>query len=915
MPESLTTLGCGVFTSPYITSIVIPKNVTDMGRGYNYGYSTFTGCENLEKVIFEEGMTKIPDIALYCCDSVKEVVIPEGVKIIGNRSLRKTAIETIELPSTLETIEDNSIWECESLTTIMIPANVKSIGSEAFSGCSKLKIVQILKKVTTIGTNAFSGCSVLSIYGYSGSYAETYANNNNIPFVVLDDEDEERGEGFDLTRDGHCIINTASCFSYDSWTNWFGIAGYKIPLERYQEVYGDSYTKHIYDQNISSWGGNCFGMSATAALFYKGRLPVINYTHDVGILAAGGYDDMISSGGQTYLKLKKNSDLTKLIEQYQIWQDSNEFYQSYVKDVLNYESGSYAEAFSNIVNKIKNTKEPFLVLVHWDESDDSTVGHALVVDSSRVPQELGNNWVRIYLYDPNNPYFEYFDEKTPAPCYTQAENRFLDVNISSGQWKMAAMVNGSGTSTTQIGYDDNGNRLRNSTVVFVDVNDYPTNFNQKATFSSNEDTTSIIYASDNFEVYDSSNVLLYKMKNGVVSYIDDKRVKSFVDYGYIAGTDSGISNGKLILPKGQYSVTVDKGTISYMTDNDYSGIVVKERTVIENIDSTTLSITSAGTNKVNVVIEDNQSGKYTSVETDIVANDSGCEISLNKDKLSVNTEIEQQVDISVISKKQEKKIEDVQVDNSTNIELNGKHTEHSWDLGKVTKKATCIEKGIKTYTCTDCGEIKTEEISALGHKYGSWKTTQAATVLKKGIQVRSCSNCGEIEKRNIKKIKPTANINVSSIPLKVKQSTTKVKVTGLAKGDYIKTWKSSNTKIVTVNAKGKITAKNKTGKATITVTMASGLKKNIKVTVQKSAVTTKKITGISKAITLKKGKTKILKPVVNPITVTSKTTYTSSNKKVAIVNSKGKVIAKKKGVAIITVKNGKKTVKCKVTVK
>ena len=66
---------------------------------------------------------------------------------------------------------------------------------------------------------------------------------------------------------------------------------------------------------------------------------------------------------------------------------------------------------------------------------------------------------------------------------------------------------------------------------------------------------------------------------------------------------------------------------------------------------------------------------------------------------------------------------------------------------------------------------------------------------------------------------------------------------------------------------------------------------------------------------MKKGKTKILKPVVNPITVTSKTTYTSSNKKVAIVNSKGKVIAKKKGVAIITVKNGKKTVKCKVTVK
>ena len=111
LPESLTTLGLNVFTSPYITSITIPKNVTSMGSGYSYGVSTFTGCHNLETVIFEEGMTKIPDVALYCCESVKNIVIPEGVTIIGNRSFRATGIETLNLPSSLETIEANSIWE------------------------------------------------------------------------------------------------------------------------------------------------------------------------------------------------------------------------------------------------------------------------------------------------------------------------------------------------------------------------------------------------------------------------------------------------------------------------------------------------------------------------------------------------------------------------------------------------------------------------------------------------------------------------------------------------------------------------------------------------------------------------------------------------------------------------------------
>ena len=46
-----------------------------------------------------------------------------------------------------------------------------------------------------------------------------------------------------------------------------------------------------------------------------------------------------------------------------------------------------------------------------------------------------------------------------------------------------------------------------------------------------------------------------------------------------------------------------------------------------------------------------------------------------------------------------------------------------------------------------------------------------------------------------------------------------------------------------------------------------------------------------------------------------KITYTTSNKKVAVVNAKGKITGKKKGTAVIMVKSGKKSVKCKVTVK
>ena len=917
LPESLETIGTQAFDSSKLKEIIIPKNVTTMGDSYNGGKSSFAECKNLETVIFEEGMEKIPICALCECKSVKNITIPESVREIAYAAFKNTGIETIKLPPLLVDIGQSSLSNCKTLKSIEIPSSVERIRSEAFLGCTKLNAVQIPRTVTYIGTSAFSNCPDLSIYGYSGSYAEIYANSNNIPFVVLDDEEIERGQGFDLTKDGHCIINDAPYFGYNSWKNWFGIFGYKIPLERYQEVYGDSYTKHIYEQNISTWKGNCFGMSATAALFYKKKLPVTDYVHNTGTLASGGYDNMISSNGRTYLKLNNDSELTKLIERYQIWLESNEYYQLCVKAIMNYGSGTDAERFSNVVNKIKNTKEPFLVLIKWGESKDSRAGHALVVDSSRTPQDLGDGWVRIYLYDPNNPYFGSFGDKKPVLNYTQAENRFLDVNISNGQWKMAAALNGNGESITSIGYDDSGNILRNSTVVFADVNDYPTNFNKKATFSPDKNKTNIAYASDNFEVYDESNKLVYKMEDGKVSYCDDTIVKSFIDCGYIPGMDSGISNGKLMLPRGRYRVEVETGYISYMTDNDYAGIVTKDKAVVKNTDSTSLSVSSTSSNKVNIVIEDVQSDSYTSVETDIVADKNGCEVSLDDKKLNINTENQQQVDVSVIGNGKENEIENVPIDSTTDIDLNEEHTEHTWDSGKITKKASCTEDGEKIYTCTVCGKTNKTVIPATGqHRLGAWRTTRGATALVTGIQERSCSVCGGAKQtRTIAKLKPTIKLNVpqsKTLPMTLKKSFT-VKVSGLAKGDSVKSWSSSNKKIVTVTSKGKLSAR-KTGTVKITVTLRSGKTAWFKVKVQKSAVKTSKITGISKKVTLNKGKRYTLKPVLTPVTTLDKVKYSTSNKKVATVNSRGLIVAKGAGRATITVTAGKKKAKIVVTV-
>ena len=245
---------------------------------------------------------------------------------------------------------------------------------------------------------------------------------------------------------------------------------------------------------------------------------------------------------------------------------------------------------------------------------------------------------------------------------------------------------------------------------------------------------------------------------------------------------------------------------------------------------------------------------------------------------------------------------------------------HTWDTGKITKEAACETKGVKTYTCETCKKTRTEEFPALVHKFGEWVTTSRADVLSPAKQTRTCTTCGKKEQRNYgSRLRGTMTVNVSSIPLKTRQKTSVLKVTGLARGDSITSWKSSNTKVVKVTGRAngtcRITAGNKTGKAKITITLRSGLQKTVNVSVQKSTVKTKKISGVARTLRLNRKQKATLKPVRSPLTSTEKITYKSSNSKVASVNSKGQITAKKKGTTIIAVKSGKKTVKCKVTVK
>ena len=166
-------------------------------------------------------------------------------------------------------------------------------------------------------------------------------------------------------------------------------------------------------------------------------------------------------------------------------------------------------------------------------------------------------------------------------------------------------------------------------------------------------------------------------------------------------------------------------------------------------------------------------------------------------------------------------------------------------------------------------------------------------------------------------------VKVRRVPTKVKLSATnktlgvgekytisvKLSPSGAMYGGI--TYKTSNEKVATVSKTGEIIAK-KPGTATITVKTINGKTAKIKITVKKAP---SKIKLNAKTKTIKKNKTYQLKASL-PSGSAGNIKYTTSNKKIATVNSKGKITANKKGTTYITAKtyNGK-TAKIKITVK
>ena len=263
-----------------------------------------------------------------------------------------------------------------------------------------------------------------------------------------------------------------------------------------------------------------------------------------------------------------------------------------------------------------------------------------------------------------------------------------------------------------------------------------------------------------------------------------------------------------------------------------------------------------------------------------------------------------------------------------------KTEDHSWNQGEITKEPTCKEEGEKTFTCSICGNTKTEKVSTTDHQHMEIRNQKNPTCKEAGYSGDTyCADCG-VKIFSGQTIAKTKNHNwdggvITTEPTCTERgektftcticgntNTKKVNATGHRYGAYkvVKepTNKRKGLKSKTCSVCGKIVYEA-IPKTNFSPTDSS--ETNPDQNPQTSQKTTRKIKLNRRKLTLKKGKSFRLKVTLTPADSQDKITYKTSNKKIATVSKTGKIKAKKKGKVKITVISGKKKAVCTVKVK
>ena len=203
-PSTLLRIGDSAFIHADFKTVVLPDGLKDVGNNafeYNnlltairfpdsverFGTSAVGSCSMLTDVRLPAGLTEIPNHCFMNCSSLESVAIPAGVTRIGDFAFNGCSrLWNLELPAGTAEIGSYAFSDCKWLMGITLPA-LSKIDFGAFEGCDILTGVVVLSSSTRFQSYRedliFNGPENTTLYGYTGTSIESYAQKHGYPFV------------------------------------------------------------------------------------------------------------------------------------------------------------------------------------------------------------------------------------------------------------------------------------------------------------------------------------------------------------------------------------------------------------------------------------------------------------------------------------------------------------------------------------------------------------------------------------------------------------------------------------------------------------------------------------------------------------------------------------------------------------
>lgn len=215
-PESLETIENNAFMSQNLTSVTIPGD-------FKLGTGVFQLNNSIKTVNVAEGVTEITDMLFYGLEGVEtinlpstletigyrafdrcgasSIKLPEGLKSIGEEAFESSKLKSVEIPASVTNIGDRAFYNCKEMAAITFKAGSGSLnlGRYTFNNCAKLNNIVVPSRVTKLDDGVFSKMGALTTITLPNSIKtlgnNVFASSDALKTVKLPDSITEMGNG------------------------------------------------------------------------------------------------------------------------------------------------------------------------------------------------------------------------------------------------------------------------------------------------------------------------------------------------------------------------------------------------------------------------------------------------------------------------------------------------------------------------------------------------------------------------------------------------------------------------------------------------------------------------------------------------------------------------------------------------